>query len=498
MKLSILAGLLAVALALLAACGNGATTTPQPPPTMTPEQLNDAYTAALATGDLAAFTDILSEHFEFTQVPGPDETEMLTVTGRSAFMVRLAGQIENKAQITFTGLVHEGDKSTGKFSLTADNFRDIGIDALTGAFETTARDGKLVRLDTVLDAPSLEKLEAALAPPARREVFVLVGAGQDTLSVNSFLPSKITVRVWDTVTWKLGHPDEPHTVTFNSGGSLIPNPVPVPGGPPGAVMSDLQGSMPTRRPGSLVEIYTGTGYANSGFMTNRLTDEPGKPPNNTFSLIFDTPGIYEYRDLLHPAQRGTVTVLPVDAIDVPTQVFIDAQARAESSILLAQAESLKLDLTTTKSEPGPNGTTMWHVQVGGTAFDSKAELYEFLPKELTVQEGDTVVWSTISPTIHTVTFHPGLPEPVIVFAESREGGPAMLTPNPEAMFPFKPAGEFEGTGLWGSGLINTKGAAGGNAFTMTFSKPGVFDYKCLIHSDLGMEGTITVVPREQP
>ena len=346
-------------------------------------------------------------------------------------------------------------------------------------------------------SPYLE-IGLALSPPPPRELKVQVGAGQDTLSINSFLPSQITVRAGDTVTWELGHPDEAHTVTFLAGGGLIPFAVPIPGGAPNDLMTNTQGSIPTRRPGALAEIHYGQGYFNSGFMTNQSQGPPGTLPNNTFSLIFQIPGTYEYRCLLHSQSKGTVTVLPADASDLPAQIYIDAKALEETSILLAQAERLKESLTEMRSELGPGDSTIWHVQVGGTAFDPRAELYEFLPKEITIEEGDTVVWSSISPTIHTVTFHPGLPEPLIVFAELREGGPTMLRPNPEAMFPFKPAGEFEGTGLWGSGLINTRGAAGGNAFTMTFNKAGVFDYKCLVHTDLGMEGTVTVVPRQDP
>jgi hypothetical protein len=108
-KLLVLAAFLAVTTALSVSCGNGATATPQPPATLTSAQLGEAYDGALASGDLAAFTDILADNFVFTQVPGPDGEEMLTVAGRSAFMVRLAGQIANNTVITSTDLAYEGD-----------------------------------------------------------------------------------------------------------------------------------------------------------------------------------------------------------------------------------------------------------------------------------------------------------------------------------------------------------------------------------------------------
>lgn len=131
------------------------------------DQLGQAYFEALAAKDLAKFADILAEDFVFTQVPGPGGTEQLTVNGRSAFMVRLAGQMENNTLITDSDAVVDGDKANGKYSLTADNFRAIGIDNLSGSYEAISSDGKLARLDTVIDGPSLQKLGAALAalPP---------------------------------------------------------------------------------------------------------------------------------------------------------------------------------------------------------------------------------------------------------------------------------------------------------------------------------------------
>ena len=165
--LVLLLGVLALLVMTLAACGDdGAAASLQTPST---EQLNLAYFEALAGKDLAKFADILADDFVFTQVPGPGGTEQLTVNGKSAFMVRLAGQMENNTLITDSEAVVDGNKASGKFSITADNFRAIGIDSLSGTYETTNRGGKMARLDTVVDGPSLQKLGAALAaltPPS--------------------------------------------------------------------------------------------------------------------------------------------------------------------------------------------------------------------------------------------------------------------------------------------------------------------------------------------
>jgi plastocyanin len=57
--------------------------------------------------------------------------------------------------------------------------------------------------------------EQATSPPAKpRELTVLVGAGVDTVAVNAFLPSQVTIRAGDTIMWELNHPEEFHTTVF--------------------------------------------------------------------------------------------------------------------------------------------------------------------------------------------------------------------------------------------------------------------------------------------
>lgn len=88
---------------------------------------------------------------------------MLTVSGKSAFMMRLAGQMEDNIKITLSDDIYDGDNATSKFALTGDNFMAIVVDVLSGDYEVVVRDGKLASLTTVVDAESLEKLGASLA-----------------------------------------------------------------------------------------------------------------------------------------------------------------------------------------------------------------------------------------------------------------------------------------------------------------------------------------------
>ncbi|MCH2502949.1 MAG: hypothetical protein VX581_01060 [Chloroflexota bacterium] len=88
---------------------------------------------------------------------------MLTVSGKSAFMMRLAGQMEDNIKITLSDDIYDGDNATGKFALTGDNFMAIVVDVLSGNYEVVVKDGELASLATVVDAGSLQKLGAALA-----------------------------------------------------------------------------------------------------------------------------------------------------------------------------------------------------------------------------------------------------------------------------------------------------------------------------------------------
>ena len=88
---------------------------------------------------------------------------MLAVSGKSAFMMRLAGQMEDNTKITLSDDIYDGDNATGKFALTGDNFMAIVVDVLNGDYEVVVKDGELASLATVVDAGSLQKLGAALA-----------------------------------------------------------------------------------------------------------------------------------------------------------------------------------------------------------------------------------------------------------------------------------------------------------------------------------------------
>ncbi|HWP29187.1 MAG TPA: plastocyanin/azurin family copper-binding protein [Chloroflexota bacterium] len=134
---------------------------------------------------------------------------------------------------------------------------------------------------------------------ARAPGQVVVGAGAGDVSVRAFGPAEVTIRVGETVTWT-SEVSTPHTVTFTSGAPLPSYWQPeAQGGGFALLVANPEAA--TRQGG---DTYDGTGYLNSGVMTNTT--------NSSYTLRFVQPGTYEYVCLLHPefGMRGTVTVLP--------------------------------------------------------------------------------------------------------------------------------------------------------------------------------------------
>ena len=324
-------------------------------------------------------------------------------------------------------------------------------------------------------------------------VGAFVGAGRDTTVVNAFFPERITIRVGETVTWKQNG-DEIHTVTFTGGAPLPGIEVPVPDGGPGEMMLNPQLAFPTRMPGAPVESYDGTGFISSGILSPQ-PPEPGAPPNDTFSVTFTEPGVYEYVCALHPEMRGVVEVLPAEA-EVPSQADLDAQAEAEMGHFLAMVEAARAHGGEVRSEPGPDGATIWFVRAGAVDFhsgDLRAQAFDFLPQNLTIQAGDTVVWS--SPSFHTVTFSPLPPGPEFVIPTPQGEGPPLLLLNSEVVLPAKPGAVYDELQYFNSGLIGLQ-APFGPAWALTFDTPGTYEYVCSVHREMGMTGTITVVARQ--
>lgn len=490
----------------IAACGGQTevivvvTPTPAPPPAAA--EVADALVTALNTGDITALAALYTDDAVFSFGPMSPEGGFETLTGKAAVLADDLESIANNAQLSFSNVSVEGDTVKGEFSYADDELQEGGVDRLTGTFEIMVEGGKIASIKPAPDEETQQKLAAAFAPPPARELTVLVGAGQDTVAILGFFPETTYIRAGDTITWKMNS-DVIHSVSFGGEELIGEELVPIPGGGATDVMLNPEIAFPTRLPGVPAETYNGPRSANSGIMKN-VPLGPGAPLNDTFTVTFDTPGVYGYVCQIHPfAMRGEVVVEGATAQDVPSQAEIDALAEAELTPLLAQIDTIKEEADKTETQvSGPDGSSIWRVQAGGLSRDDRVELLEFLPKDIVIQEGDTVVWT--SPNFHNVAFHPGRMHPEWVIPKPQEQGPPVLVINPEVVFPARPAAAFDGTGYWSSGLIGIgdypardglRSLTGGSTFIMTFSKAGTFKYMCAFHREFGMKGTVTVVPR---
>jgi plastocyanin len=142
----------------------------------------------------------------------------------------------------------------------------------------------------------------------------------------------------------------------------------------------------------------------------------------------------------------------------------------------------------------PAATTpeTYTVLVGAEQVSRQIDVEAYFPATLYVHVGDTVRWVQNAHEIHTVTFLAGTPLPdLIVPAPSNPLGSPLMA-NPQAAFPAAPAdGQYDGSTFANSGLM---GLDPGQAreFSLTFTKPGTYDFVCIVHG-VDMAGKIVVV-----
>jgi plastocyanin len=280
---------------------------------------------------------------------------------------------------------------------------------------------------------------------------------------NFFFPGEIWVDVGDTVQWTQ-RTDEIHTVTFLSGSPRPP--LFVPNGS-GGIAPNLAAVLPQGG-----ATYDGTGVDNSGLLTT---------PGQQYSLTFSKAGDFLYVCLVHEKMSGTVHVQNAGAAYPFTQARYDQQAHAEAAKLLGQAQGLAGQGLAAARSAGRNAVT---AGIGKLLNTGSLAVLRFEPDQTTVHVGQTVTWTNRDPeTPHTVTF--GTEPPGSPFGAFPASGTdlnnlhhATVTSTTQSV----------NSGFLGADLPL------GTTFSATFDSPGTYSYFCALHDDLGMKGTITVLP----
>lgn len=106
-------------------------------------------------------------------------------------------------------------------------------------------------------------------------------------------------------------------------------------------------------------------------------------------------------------------------------------------------------------------------------FDVGMTGTEYVPDEITVSTGDTVVWENTSSRTHTVTaFEGAIPDGADYFASGDYADEATAREEWDASF---------------GGALETD-----DRFSHTFEVPGRYDYVCLPHEEGGMYAAVIV------
>jgi plastocyanin len=298
----------------------------------------------------------------------------------------------------------------------------------------------------------------------------------------AFLPNELWIHPGDSIRWAFPT-HERHTLTFLKPGQMRP-----PGfGPTFGVVVGCPGVTPD-----------GSSFDGSSCVTSDvllLPEDDTKPPTPapTYTVSFPSTGNFKFVCLIHNDMTGVVHVVNLSTSLPNDQTFYDREAQAAQSLLLSEASSLER-----RGRPGGPQSNSVAVGAGeivtitGTGSQT-ASLMRFLRGTIVVQVGDTVEWSNLDPSInHTVTFgtEPADPRPISSNVTVSSDGARQATissPTENVNSGFLTPTPQDRPNL-------AQAAPNITRFRVTFTVPGVFNYICAVHDQLGMSGTVHVHP----
>lgn len=330
---------------------------------------------------------------------------------------------------------------------------------------------RLARVTLAVGLCAAAILGPASAASAAQTLTVSAGAesaGGD-VQLNEFAPIQVTVNVGDTVNWSLDS-TEFHDVVFTSG---APAPDFVQAGPDGVFLN----------PAAAFPL-GGTSYAGTGMVGSGLLNK-----GDHWSLTFTKAGTYSYLCLIHRGMGGSVKVVD-NGQGVDTQAAADVRKTAQINGDLA-TKAVPIIMANTGELPTGGAT----VGVAAGIGNGPVDVQRFLPRRVTIHEGESVswIWRT-DETPHTITFFGGAPPPPVVIPQPQTGGPPRLQLNPAVLAPAGSAVDWNGGSFLNSGFLQPMPGTPNPEFGVHFSVAGTFDYVCLLHE--GMVGTVVVLPAE--
>jgi plastocyanin len=292
---------------------------------------------------------------------------------------------------------------------------------------------------------------AQASPPTHTRTWsVQVGhqTADGSIQTMNFGPGTIRIDRGDTVRW-VGSSKEIHTVSFINASH------------PDSGFSPNVAYMTTRTPQGW--IHSPGQFRNSGILAS---DGP-RPQDRSYSLRFTGTGVFHYICYVHGGQamHGTVVVRDAGQPYPHTQAWYNLHTAAANNTLVGSGLNLWNNAL--------GSATSHHIFVG--AANMNAMVMRFIGSNATINVGDSITFDmgkNMIPVPHTVTFGAEPPGP----------------------FPVGNPNAYNGTAPLSSGLILPPGFGppGSSTFTVKFTAAGTFPYKCMLHDNMGMVGTITV------
>jgi plastocyanin len=280
--------------------------------------------------------------------------------------------------------------------------------------------------------------------------------------VIAFLPNELWIHAGDTVNWTVGA-DEIHTITFLTVGQV--------------------------RPPFFVGC-PGFSVGAASFDGSTCVTTPPMVSGQTFNVMFPATGNFKVVCLVHPDMTAVVHVLDPSTPLPHEQSFYDKEAANQAHDLLAEINQGQAH----QHPVSPNAVVVGAGETLANGGGHNAiSLMRFVQPELMIHAGATVEWTNDDPSMpHTITFGT---EPELTFPPSANVSPdadgalhATINSTSDSVH----SGFIVSSPLGQIGLPETP--VGTTRFRITFTNPGVYPYKCALHDDLGMKGTIIVIP----
>src|ERR1700730_18463097 len=291
----------------------------------------------------------------------------------------------------------------------------------------------------------------------------------------AFLPNEIWIHSGDSITWTFPA-TEIHTVTFLALGQVRPSRLAGCPGLPGGASPDFS-------------VFNGTACVNSGVLSNSGTSL--SPP--TYSVVFPVTGNFKLVCLAHPNMTATIHVLALSTPLPHDQDFYEDQAERQRDELLSDT-----DASAHRHHHGSNEITSGVGYIVGNGGGTQtATVMRFIDATKVIHVGETVEWTTAEAVnSHNITFGPE-PDPSVQTAPSASvtidadgARPAVMSSPSDIVH----SGFITELPQDRTGLPQAPLSASATRFRVTFTGPGVYQYKCVLHDELGMVGEIIVLP----